>query len=232
MTKEKYNYPAGLYLVPTPIGNLEDITLRALRLLTVADIIACEDTRNTGQLLKQYGIVPKKLIACQEHNERSVSEQLCMLAQNSIVCFVSDAGTPLISDPGSILIKTAIKLQVSFTALPGPSALLPALTMSGFSTEQFTFMGFPPHKKGRKHFIDSLEQLVNTVILYESPHRLLSLLEEFSTKELLKNRNMYIVRELTKKYEQQYRGLPSELLSNFQEQGVKGEFVIVLSPVE
>ena len=144
-------YSSGLYFIPTPIGNLEDITIRALRLFSAADIIACEDTRVTGQLLKQYKITPKQLVKCHEHNEKSISIELCKaVQQGKIVCYCSDAGMPLMSDPGHILLQTAIEYKIVYTVLPGPSALLPALAMSGFSTESFTFLGFPPHKKGRK----------------------------------------------------------------------------------
>lgn len=223
-------YTSGLYFIPTPIGNLEDITIRALRLFSAADIIACEDTRVTGQLLKQYKITPKQLVKCHEHNEKSISIELCKaVQQGKIVCYCSDAGMPLMSDPGHILLQTAIEYKILYTVLPGPSALLPALAMSGFSTESFTFLGFPPHKKGRKTFIDSLESYLNTIILYESPHRLLSLLEDLSTHHTLKNRKLYIVREISKKFEQGYFGLPIECLDMLISQGVKGEFVVVLS---
>lgn len=223
-------YTPGLYFVPTPIGNLEDITIRALRLFSSADIIACEDTRVTGQLLKLYKIVPKRLVVCHEHNEKSVSLELCReVQQGNIVCYCSDAGTPLLSDPGHILLKTAIEFQIPYTVLPGASAILPAIAMSGFSLDSFTFLGFPPHKKGRKTFIEALTLHSNTTILYESPHRLLSLLEDLSTHKTLKNRKLYIVREISKKYEQGIFGLPEECLQLFSQQGVKGEFVVVLS---
>lgn len=229
MKQEEHTYSPALYFIPTPIGNLEDMTIRALRLLSTADIIACEDTRVTGMLLKQYSIIPKKLVSCREHNEQSVSEYLCKEVQKgSIVCYVSDAGTPGISDPGMLLIEKALQCTIPYHVLPGSTALIPALIQSGFSTLDWTFVGFPPHKKGRERFIDEIASRKNTIILYESPHRLLQLLEEFSNHISLNVRNLYVVRELTKKFEQSFHGTAATILSNMNNQQVKGEFVIVI----
>lgn len=229
MKHDEKQYDPGLYLIPTPIGNLEDMTIRALRLLSIAEIIACEDTRVTGQLLKQYSITPQRLYSCREHNEKSVSEYLCKEVQHGKrVCYVSDAGTPGISDPGMILINTAIDMNIPYHVLPGATAIIPALVQSGFPTDDWCFMGFPPHKKGRDSFIQSLAKRENVIVLYESPYRILDLLESFQQHESLKNRFMYVIREITKKYEQAFRGIPSEILQSMNEQNTKGEFVIII----
>ena len=229
MKHEEKQYDPGLYFIPTPIGNLEDMTIRALRLLSTAEIIACEDTRVTGQLLKQYSITPQKLYSCREHNEKSVSEYLCQEVQNGKrVCYVSDAGTPGISDPGMILIQTAITMHIPYHVLPGATALIPALVQSGFETDDWCFMGFPPHKKGRESFISSVAQRPNVIILYESPYRIIDLLESFDKHESLNKRLIYVIREITKKFEQAFRGISTEILQEMNEQNTKGEFVIVI----
>jgi len=230
MKHDESTYSAGLYLVPTPIGNLEDMTIRALRLLSVAEIIACEDTRVTGQLLKQYSITPRRLYSCREHNEKEASEYLCgEVKKGSRVCYVSDAGTPGISDPGAILIQTAIQHDIPYHVLPGSTALIPALIQSGFDTSQWSFIGFPPHKKGRSSFIDRISVYEHPVIVYESPHRIHELLTELSSHENLSKRQMYLIREITKKYEQSYRGIPLEILDALSNSPAKGEFVLVIS---
>lgn len=230
MNKEHSIYEPGLYLLPTPIGNLEDMTIRALRLLSTAEIIACEDTRVTGQLLKQYSITPQRLYSCREHNEKEASIYLCSEVKKGLrVCYVSDAGTPGISDPGSILIQTAIEQDIPYHVLPGSTALIPALLQSGFSSDEWTFMGFPPHKKGRSMFIDKLANIKHTIIVYESPHRIMNLMEELNNHSQLQVRSLYLIRELTKKYEQSYRGLPKEILEALQESPAKGEFVLIIS---
>ena len=229
MKHEERQYDPGLYLIPTPIGNLEDMTLRALRLLSVSEIIACEDTRVTGQLLKQYSIIPQKLHSCREHNEKSISEFLCNeVKKGKRVCYVSDAGTPGISDPGMILIQTAITMGIPYHVLPGATALIPALVQSGFSTDDWCFLGFPPHKKGRDSFINSISDRKNVVILYESPYRILDLFNSLQSSQTLNARQYYVVRELTKKFEQSFRGNPTEILQLLTEQNIKGEFVIVI----
>jgi 16S rRNA (cytidine1402-2'-O)-methyltransferase len=226
---EERQYDPGLYLIPTPIGNLEDMTLRALRLLSVSEIIACEDTRVTGQLLKQYSITPQKLYSCREHNEKAVSEYLCgEVKKGKRVCYVSDAGTPGVSDPGMILIQTAIAMDIPYHVLPGATALIPALVQSGFSIEDWCFLGFPPHKKGRDSFINSLRDRKNVIVLYESPYRIKELFTSFEASQDLHTRKYYVVRELTKKFEQSYRGFPTEILKLLTDQNAKGEFVIVI----
>jgi 16S rRNA (cytidine1402-2'-O)-methyltransferase len=233
MEQNIIKYQPGIYIVPTPIGNLEDITIRALRLLSAADIIACEDTRTTGQLLQHFSIKPKKLFACHEHNEKSSAQELCKkAAQGQIICYVSDAGTPMISDPGSALIQQAIEQNIHITALPGASALLPALCLSGFNLQSFSFIGFPPHKKGRQTFIQKLTDIPGTVALYESPHRILEFLHSCSQIPALQNRDFVLARELTKKFEQIIRGKPNACHQILEEQGIKGEFVIIIGPIQ
>jgi 16S rRNA (cytidine1402-2'-O)-methyltransferase len=229
MNYEERQYEPALYLIPTPIGNLEDMTIRALRLLSTSEIIACEDTRVTGQLLKQYSIIPQKLISCREHNEKSMSDMLCSEVQKGKrVCYVSDAGTPGISDPGMILIETAIALEIPYHVLPGATAIIPALIQSGFGSSDWCFIGFPPHKKGRDTFIREISLRKNVVVLYESPHRILDLLKSMSEIEVLASRQLYVIREITKKFEQSYRGIPSKIRLQLDEQLAKGEFVIVI----
>ncbi|MBM4150490.1 MAG: 16S rRNA (cytidine(1402)-2'-O)-methyltransferase [Ignavibacteria bacterium] len=230
MSKEQSTYEPGLYLIPTPIGNLEDMTIRALRLLSTAEIIACEDTRVTGQLLKQYSITPQRLYSCREHNEKEASIFLCSeVKKGSRVCYVSDAGTPGISDPGSLLIQTAIEENIPYHVLPGATALIPALLQSGYSCDEWTFLGFPPHKKGRSMFIDKLANINHTIIVYESPHRIVNLMEELHNNTQLQVRPMYLIREITKRFEESYRGLPQEILAALQDSPAKGEFVLIIS---
>lgn len=230
MSNEPSKYEPGLYLVPTPIGNLEDMTIRALRLLSTAEIIACEDTRVTGQLLKQFSIIPHKLYSCREHNEKEASMYLCSEVKKGMrVCYVSDAGTPGISDPGNLLIQTAIEQQIPYHVLPGATALIPALLQSGYDSDAWTFMGFPPHKKGRSMFIEQLATIQHTIIVYESPHRIENLIDELDNHTELRQRSMYLIREITKKFEQSYRGLPEEIRTSLNGSPAKGEFVLIIS---
>ena len=230
MSKEPIIYEPALYLVPTPIGNLEDITIRALRLLSNAEIIACEDTRVTGQLLKQYSIIPQKLYSCREHNEKEASIYLCNeVKKGAVVCYVSDAGTPGISDPGMILLQTAIQEQIPYHVLPGATALIPALIQSGFTSSEWTFVGFPPHKKGRDAFIERISEMKHTIVLYESPHRIKEFMKDLETHPILQHKNMYLIRELTKKFEQSYRGFPSDIYTELTKSPAKGEFVLIIS---
>ncbi|MEI6090257.1 MAG: 16S rRNA (cytidine(1402)-2'-O)-methyltransferase [bacterium] len=227
---EKNNFQAGIYLVPTPIGNLDDITIRAMKLLKAADIIACEDTRTTGQLLKLLEIDHRRMVSFHEHNETQRSEELVKAAQEgSIVALVSDAGSPGISDPGFRLINFARQSDVYITALPGATALIPALTASGFPTDAFAFLGFPPAKKGRKTFLESINKFDLTIILYESPHKIVKLIEEII--------NHYgtvievcIAREISKIYEEYIHGTADYVLTQLKNKpSIKGEFVVVIN---
>ena len=218
----------ALYVVATPIGNLEDITLRALRILKEVDLIAAEDTRHTGLLLRHFGI-QTPLTSYFEGNELKKKEFiLSKLKQGHSIALVSDAGTPGISDPGFRLIQTTIENQISIVPIPGPSALIAALSVSGLPTDAFLFKGFLPHKsKKRKALLKQLEEVRETLILYESPHRLSETLNDIF--ETLGDREMVLTRELTKVYEEVLRGKISEIKKQIGERNLKGEMTLVIS---
>lgn len=220
---------AIVYLVPTPIGNISDITLRAKEILSEADIIASEDTRNTSALLHRYDIRNKRLVSCYSQTEEQVAKKLIKEVKENdlILAYCSDAGSPGISDPGSLLVLEAIKEDVPVTALPGPTALIPALTTSGFDTSAFTFIGFLPVKSlARKARLEQLKTRSETLIFYEAPHRLLKMLTDLA--EIFGGeRRAVLSREISKLYEQHIRGSLSELLA-IDEEIVRGEFVIVV----
>ena len=219
----------GLYLVPTPIGNLEDITLRALNVLKEADIIACEDTRNSGQLLKLLEIKPKKLISYHNYNEAEKSDELINLIKNGkSVALISDAGSPLISDPGFKIVNLCIQNEITIVPLPGATAFVPALSASGMPVNSFTFLGFPPAKKGRQTFLKFLENIRHTVVLYESPHKIIKLLEEL-IEIYGKNIQICIAREISKIYEEFTRGEIESVLNTYQKKSsIKGEIVVII----
>ncbi len=216
-----------LYLCATPIGNLEDITLRALRIFREADYIAAEDTRHTIKLLNHFEI-SKPLISYHEHNRHEKGPEIIKLVEQGYkVALVSDAGMPGISDPGADLVVLAREAGVPMTIIPGPSAALSALVLSGLSTERFVFEGFlPREKKERAERIRSLGQEERTIIIYEAPHRLVSLLNDL--QKALGNRNISIVRELTKVYEEVLPMTLSQAVDYYKERTPRGEFVIVL----
>lgn len=219
----------ALYLVPTPIGNLDDITKRAYQILASSDIIACEDTRTSGMLLKYLKITPKKLVSYHEHNENERSEELIkFLLNGKSVSIITDAGSPGISDPGSILVRKCIENEIKIIPLPGATAIIPALTASGLAENNFLFAGFPPNNKGRKAFLEKYINLPVTIIFYESPYRIKKLTEELS--ELCESsRNICIAREITKIHEEFIRGTISEVRENLnQRSSIKGEIVVIL----
>lgn len=217
-----------LYIVATPIGNLEDISYRAVRILSEVDLIAAEDTRTTKILLDHFHI-KKSMLSYHDFNERQRSVQLIeKLKSGASIALVSDAGTPGISDPGFIIVREAIKENIPIVAIPGPSAFLLALVVSGSPIESFVFEGFLPHKKGRKTKLQQLAQEERTIVLYESPHRIMRTLQDIQTH--LGNRAIVIARELTKKFEEVLRGSASELLSQISSRSIKGEFVLVIFP--
>jgi 16S rRNA (cytidine1402-2'-O)-methyltransferase len=220
--------PAQLYVVPTPIGNLEDITLRALRILKEVDFILAEDTRTTGHLLKHYGI-EKKLVPHHLFNEHKTIENiLARLGEGASCALVSDAGTPAISDPGYMLVRACIQAGMSVECLPGPTAFVPALVNSGIASDHFIFEGFLPHKKGRHTRLTSLAEEERTMVFYESPHRLVKALTQFA-EYFGEDRHGCVSRELTKIYEENVRGSLRELISYFEKKAVKGEIVIVIA---
>lgn len=216
-----------LYVIPTPIGNLEDITFRAVRLLSEVDAVLAEDTRTTGNLLKHFNI-SNRLIAYHLNNEHKVVAHLVNEMQNGMVYgLVSDAGTPAISDPGFLIVRECISNNIEVECLPGATAFVPALVNSGFPCEKFVYEGFLPHKKGRQSRLQKIADEDRTVVLYESPHRLVKVLEQL--KELIGDkRRIAVCREISKKFEETVRGTASELISHFSAGTVKGEFVIVI----
>jgi 16S rRNA (cytidine1402-2'-O)-methyltransferase len=216
-----------LVLVPTPIGNLEDITLRAINVLKEADLILSEDTRNTGFLLKHLSI-SKPLQSHHAFNEhQTVGKVLERLKKGEKIVLVSDAGTPAISDPGFLLVRECIRNGVEVECLPGPTAFVPALVNSGLPCDRFTFEGFLPVKKGRQTRLKSLIEEERTMIFYESPFRLLKTLQNF-VETFGADRQACVSREITKMYEENVRGTLSEIIANFANRSIKGEIVIVV----
>jgi 16S rRNA (cytidine1402-2'-O)-methyltransferase len=222
---------AKLFIIPTPIGNLEDITHRAVRLLKEVDVLYAEDTRTTGNLLKHFGI-DRKIVAFHQHNEHKVLQRLVdEIETMESAGLVSDAGTPGISDPGFLLIRECVKNGIEVECLPGPTAFVPALVQSGFPCESFVYDGFLPHKKGRQTKWKEMAVSERTVVVYESPHRLIKALEE--AKEFLPDdRQMAVCREISKMFHETKRGTAAELLQYYTDHPPKGEIVLVISPVD
>ena len=219
---------AKLYIVPTPIGNLDDITLRAVNVLRDVDFILAEDTRTTSFLLKHLGI-EKKLYSHHKFNEHATVKMVAeSIAAGRNAALVSDAGTPGISDPGFLLVRTCVEAEIEVETLPGATALIPALVQSGFPCDRFCFEGFLPQKKGRAKQLQSLAAEERTMIFYESPYRVVKCLEQFAEVFGLERR-VSVSRELTKKFEQTVRGRVAEVLEHFRTTDPKGEFVIVLA---
>lgn len=216
-----------LYLVATPIGNLEDITLRALRVLRECDVVAAEDTRRTRQLLQHFDI-KKPIVSCHQFNESKRSTSLIRkLESGEIIALVSDAGTPGISDPGERLVRATLAANQKVEPVPGPCAAIAALSAAGLPTAQFFFAGFPPHKSGqRRKQLTTLAAIPGTLVFYESPHRILKLLGELS--EIWPESNVVIGRELTKKFEEFHRGTPPDILSHMTKHKPRGEFVVLV----
>lgn len=217
-----------LYLVPTPIGNLKDITLRALEVLKEADVILAEDTRTTSHLLNHYQI-ERPLTPYHQHNEHKVLQHIvAQLQEGKKMALVTDAGTPGISDPAFLLVRECIKAGVKVESLPGPTAFVPALVNSGIPCNRFCFEGFLPVKKGRQSLLKELKEEERTMIFYESPQRLVKTLDEFCTY-FGEDRLCCVSRELTKLFEENKRGTLKEVSDYFREKNVKGEIVIVVA---
>ena len=218
-----------LYIVATPIGNLKDITLRAIEVLRSVDLILCEDTRVTAKLLARYDI-QKSLQSYHQHSKLARTEQIFrLLEEGKNIALVSDAGTPGISDPGGMLVEAVAEKfgdDVVVVPIPGANAALAALSVSGFPTDRFIFLGFPPHKKGRKTFFDEVAAREETQVFYESKHRVEKALAELATR--LGDRPIVVARELTKQFETLYRGTAGECLGQLCEDKILGEFVVVL----
>ena len=216
-----------LYVVPTPVGNLEDITARALRVLREADLILAEDTRTSGNLLRHFDI-RNALLSFHKFNEHQVVENMvARLRGGETLALVSDAGTPGISDPGFLLVREAIRAGVEVITLPGATAFVPALVSSGLPCDKFCFEGFLPQKKGRQSRLQELKDEPRTIVFYESPHRIVKALEQFVEVFGLE-RPASVCREISKVHEQSVRGTLAELLAYFQETEPRGEFVIVV----
>lgn len=216
-----------LYIVPTPIGNLADITRRAVDILSEVDFILAEDTRTSGNLMKHLDI-SKPMMAYHQHNEHKVLQKVIeRLKAGETAAMVSDAGTPGISDPAFLIIRECIREQINVSCLPGPTAFIPALVSSGLPCDRFLFEGFLPHKKGRQTRINSLADESRTMVFYESPHRLLKTLNQFA--EVFGNdRQASVSREISKIYEETFRGSLEEIITHFESNPLKGEFVIIV----
>jgi len=216
-----------IHIIPTPIGNLEDITLRSIRILSELDLILAEDTRVTKKLLRHYNI-ETPMLSYHAFNEHKMLADIINKINNGVnVGLVSDAGTPSISDPGFLLIRECIKNNVEIICLPGPTASIPALVQSGLPCERFVFEGFIPLKKGRKKRLAEIINQNKTSIIYESPHRIIKTLNELAV--LCPERSIVVLKELTKIYESTYRGSILEVLDSIGKSKIKGEFIIILS---
>ncbi len=220
-----------LILVPTPIGNLEDITLRAIRILKEADLILAEDTRTSGVLLKHLG-VGTLMRSYHQHNEHKVVDEIAeKIESGKTIALISDAGTPGISDPGFLLVRECLRRNIPVETLPGPTAFVPALVNSGLPSDRFVFEGFLPQKKGRQTRLNELKEETRTMIFYESPFRLVKSLEQFS-EAFGKERQASVSRELSKMFEENKRGTLEELATHFKAKNVKGEIVIIVGGCE
>lgn len=217
-----------LYIVPTPIGNLDDITIRAIETLKNSDLILSEDTRHAKKLLSHYKISTKVKSYHLNNEHKKVDEYVEMMLQGKIISLITDAGTPCISDPGFLLVREAIKKGIQITCLPGPTALIPALVLSGLPSDAFIFEGFLPRKKGRKTKLKEISQNTITTIIYESPYRiqktLLDLIEFVGS-----DREVSLSREISKIYEETFRGSVSDAIAHFSDKKIKGEFVICIN---
>ncbi|MFR1987634.1 MAG: 16S rRNA (cytidine(1402)-2'-O)-methyltransferase [Prevotellamassilia sp.] len=220
-----------LYLVPTPVGNLEDITLRALRILKEADLVLAEDTRTSGMLLKHYEI-KNQLVSHHKFNEHQTAESFAArMAAGEVMALISDAGTPAISDPGFMLVRACVARGVTVQCLPGATAFVPALVSSGLPCERFTFEGFLPQKKGRNTRLESLKEETRTMIFYESPYRVVKTLGQF-VETFGSERRCSACSEISKLHEESVRGTLAEVLAHFTETEPRGEFVIVVEGCE
>ena len=219
-----------LYIVATPIGNLEDITLRAINVLSNSDLILAEDTRVTRTVLVRYNIKKEVLSYHQHSGFKKVDHIIELLKEGKNLALVTDAGTPGINDPGGFLISEALKAipDLKIMPIPGPNAAIAALSVSGFSTDEFVFLGFPPHKKGRQTFFKNISEIKSTVVFYESKHRILKALENLKKFSEIGNRQMVIARELTKQFETIYRGTLAEIKPRLTEKNLLGEFVVII----
>lgn len=222
---------AKLYIVATPIGNLDDVSERAVSTLASVDLVLCEDTRVTKRLLDRLELETKTMSYHQHSGQMKEKQVIDLLAEGKSLALVTDAGTPGISDPGGKLVEAVMKhfgSEVVVSPIPGPSAVVAALSVSGFPADRFSFHGFPPHKKGRKTYFDTICDAKGTVVFYESTHRIMKAMAEIA--ERAPERSLVVCRELTKLHETIYRGTAAEVTSALESTSIKGEFVIVLGP--
>ena len=217
-----------LYIVPTPIGNLDDITLRAINTLKSSDLILSEDTRHAKKLLSHYKISTKVKSYHLNNEHKKVNEYVKLMLNGKTISLITDAGTPCISDPGFLLVREAIKNEIKITCLPGPTALIPAIVLSGLSSDAFVFEGFLPRKKGRKSKLKQISQNAMTTIIYESPYRIIKTLSDLSDF-LGGDREISVSREISKIYEETFRGSVNDALEHFSDKKIKGEFVICIN---
>ena len=218
----------NLYIVPTPIGNLDDITLRAINTLKSSDLILSEDTRHAKKLLSHYKISTKVKSYHLNNEHKKVNEFVKLMLNGKTISLITDAGTPCISDPGFLLVREAIKNEIKITCLPGPTALIPAIVLSGLSSDAFIFEGFLPRKKGRNSKLKQISQNVMTTIIYESPYRIIKTLSDLSDF-LGGDREISVSREISKIYEETFRGSVNDALEHFSDKKIKGEFVICIN---
>lgn len=219
-----------LYIVATPIGNLGDINIRAINVLSNVDLILAEDTRVTKTLLERYNI-KKEMVSYHQHSDnKKINQIVKWLVEGKKIALVTDAGTPGINDPGNYLIKRIIESvpDLRISPLPGPNAAIAALSVSGFPTDEFIFLGFPPHKKGRQSFFKRIAEIESTVVFYESKHRILKALADMNKFSMLEDRPLMIARELTKQFETIYRGTLEKVSQKLMGDRILGEFVIVI----
>ena len=221
-----------LYLIPTPVGNMEDMTFRAIRLLKEADVVLCEDTRTSGILLKHFQIEGKRLMAHHKFNEHGTAKNIVeRLKSGETICLITDAGTPGISDPGFLLVREAVEAGIEVQTLPGATAFVPALVSSGLPCDRFCFEGFLPQKKGRQTRIEELSHETRTMIIYESPRRIVKTLEQLAVA-FGEDRKMSACREISKVHEESVRGTIAEVLAHFKEKEPKGEFVLIIGGID
>ena len=221
-----------LYLIPTPVGNMEDMTFRAIRLLKEADVVLCEDTRTSGILLKHFQIEGKRLMAHHKFNEHGTAKNIVeRLKSGETICLITDAGTPGISDPGFFLVREAVEAGIEVQTLPGATAFVPALVSSGLPCDRFCFEGFVPQKKGRQTRIEELSHETRTMIIYESPRRIVKTLEQLAVA-FGEDRRMSACREISKVHEESVRGTIAEVLAHFKETEPKGEFVLIIGGID
>lgn len=218
-----------LYLVATPIGNLEDISKRALDTLATVDLILCEDTRQSGILLSHYGIKKQLMSYYSQVEDEKIPHIIKLIKEGKNIALISDGGTPCISDPGSKLVKMCIENEITVVPIPGANSIIPALVLSGFEIKSFYFEGFIPQKKGRKTKLDEIAHRREMTVFFESPYRIQKLLKELN--ELCPNREIALCRELTKKFEEVIKGKVSELYKKANSLRLKGEFVVVIGPM-